>query len=270
MSVPVPATRASVVQMTPHPGDIGGNMGRAERSIATAAADGSRLVVLPELFDTGYMLDDRLSRLATELSGQRVAKLQDLAGAHDVTIATAMALREDDGRLYDVGLVVTPDGALSTVRKRYLWGEESSFFGRGDPADGGLVVKTPVGLVGMVVCYEIGFPEVCRQLALAGAELLVVPSAFGRARLHAWQLLTRTRALENGVFLLAANTTGTNGEAEFAAHSTIVDPLGHRLGQLNRGDGVLTCEIDLAEIQSARLAIPYVADLMRDFETVAE
>lgn len=262
--------RVSVVQMSPNAGDVDGNMHRAERYLAAAAEEGARLVVLPELFDTGYVLDERLAHLASTRTGERVERLRGLAVEHEITIASALALRGEDGLLHDVGLVITPDGALGSVRKRYLWGEESRFFEPGDPAAGGLVVSTPVGAVGMVVCYEIGFPEVCRESVLAGADLLVVPSAFGRARLHAWQLLTRTRALENGVFLLAANAAGSNGHADFAAHSTIVDPHGNRRGQLHQGDGLLTTEADLSEIKNARAAIPYLTDLKRHSESSAE
>ncbi|MEV0355428.1 carbon-nitrogen hydrolase family protein [Nocardia sp. NPDC050697] len=254
------STRAAVVQMTAAPFDLAGNAAVIERYLRRAAADGARLVVLPELCVTGYTVAPELADISDPIPGPTGDRLAGLAAALDLTVVTAIATRGADGLLRDTGVVVTPDGIAAAGAKRCLWGPEPGIFAPGAPHER-IVADTPVGRVGVAICYEAGFPEVVRQLALDGAEIIAVPAAFGRARLHAWTLMTRSRALENGCYLLAANAAGPCGGFDFGGHSTIVDPHGGRRALLADGPGTLVAELDAAQLDAARTAIPYLRDL---------
>jgi predicted amidohydrolase len=252
--------RATVVQMTGTPFDVAGNSARIERHVRSAADDGTSLVVLPELCDTGYTLSPTLSQISSTIPGRISDFLSGLAAELNLTIVTAVSARTDPGRLQDVSIIVTPDGLVVSGAKRWLWGEESTIFTPGKVEDQA-IADTPVARIGVAVCYEGGFPEAARRLALNGAQVIAVPSAFGRARLHAWKLLTRSRALENGCYLLAANNVGPSGGFEFAGHSTIVDPHGERIALLSDGEGVVTTDVYPTLVDEARTAIPYLKDL---------
>ncbi|GGJ59956.1 carbon-nitrogen hydrolase family protein [Streptomyces brasiliensis] len=253
---------AAAVQTTGEPLDLTGNAARIERHVRCAVDDGAKLVVLPELCHTGYTLSPRLSEVSGTLPGASSDFLCGLARELDTTIVTTIAVLADDGGLQNVGLIVSPDGIAATGAKRGLWGGEPELFTPGPPGEH-IVADTPLGRVGVAICYEAGFPEVARQLAVDGAEIIALPAAFGAARLHAWKLLTRSRALENGCYLIAANSFGSSGSLAFCGHSTIVDPHGRRLALLADTEGRIVADLDPSVVRDARAAIPYLHDLHR-------
>lgn len=253
-------TFAAAVQITGAPLDTVRNTERIEHHIRASAADGATLIVLPELCDTGYTLSPELIEVSGPLPGPTSDLLCTLADELDVTVVTAIAVRTACGALQNTGLIVTPSGIAATGAKRALWGAESEVFRPGTP-DEQVIADTPVGRVGVAICYEAGFPEVVRRLALAGAQIIAVPAAFGAPRLHAWELLTRSRALENGCHLVAANNFGKADGREFCGHSTIVDPHGAPAAVLAGGEGRAIAPVDLDVVDEARAAIPYLRDL---------
>ena len=130
-------------------------------------------------------------------------------------------------------------------------------------ADGGdavVTVPTDFGVVGMAICYDLRFPELFRGLLDAGAELIVVPAAWPAARLTHWRLLTRTRALEEQVFLLACCATGTHGDMCQAGHSVVVDPWGTVLGEAGTTEEILTVDLDMTEVTRIRTELPVLRD----------
>jgi predicted amidohydrolase len=258
------AVRAAAVQFTGVPLEAACNTAAIETHVRLAADEGARLVVLPELSHSGYTLSPRLRLTTGALAGRSTEFLSRLTRELDITIVTTVAAVDHgdhgDRALRNVGLIVTPDGIAASGAKRGLWGDEPTLFSPGEPNEQ-IIADTPVGRVGVAICYEAGFPEVARRLALAGADIIAVPAAFGAARLHAWKLMTRSRALENGCYLVAANAFGTSAGLEFCGHTTIVDPHGHRLAVLPDGEGRVIADLDTTEIAAARSAIPYLRDL---------
>ncbi|TYL51765.1 carbon-nitrogen hydrolase family protein [Nocardioides sp. BGMRC 2183] len=253
---------AVAVQHTSVPLDVEGNRGRLETHLREVADEGAELVVLPELAVTGYTLSPTLARLAEDVPGPTSRWLCSLSAELGLTVVTTLAATGDTG-LRNLGVIVTPEGVAATAAKRGLWGDEPALFARGGPQEQA-VADTPVGRVGVAICYEAGFPEAVRRLARDRAEIVAVPAAFGAARLHAWALLTRSRALENGCYVVAANQTGTGSAPEsiaFCGHSTIVAPTGEPLAVLAEGEGRVRATIDASSVVDARAAIPYLADL---------
>lgn len=260
--------RLGVVQMDAVSGDPATNIEVAEGYIAALAGQGANLVVLPELFISGYDLDTDMSRVADPAGGPHTEVLTHWARRYDLVLATAMLGRTDEGELVDRAIVVDQNGVAATASKQYLWGGESEIF-IAQPGPSALA-ETSIGKVGVAICYEAGFPEVVRELAVRGAEIIAIPAAFGRQRLYAWELLTRSRALENGCFVAAAGLTGTNASGTtFAAHSRVVSTRGEVLAGLGDNAGVAVATVDLEDIGRARGAIPYLQDLARRDEESA-
>lgn len=246
-----------VVQMRAVPGQPEQNLATAGAHVARLAGQGARVIVLPELFASGYDLDMDLPA-ASDADGSHTNTLIAWARKYGLVLATALLTRTADGELLDLAMIVGPEGVMASASKRFLWGRERlSFTRRIEP---GALAQTPWGTVGVAICYEAGFPEVARGLAMRGADIIAIPAAFGRSRLYAWELLTRSRALENGCFVAAAGLTGP----AFAANSRIVSPTGDILAGLGWSEGTVLAPADMADIDRSRAEIPYLTDLVAD------
>lgn len=254
--------KVAAVQMNCILGDRDANLEKAKALIEHAVKNNAQLVVLPELFNTGYRVEDRDMELAEPIPGPTTEWMGNIASQHQLYMIGAILERgESEGLVYDTAVLVGPDGVEGAYRKTHLWDQENVRFTKGDQYP---VFQTPYGKIGLQICYEIGFPEGSRILSLKGADILIYPSAFGMPRLYAWDLATRARALENGAFLIAANRSGTEkSETVFAGHSRIVDPLGRVMTETAKEDDVIMAEIDLQLVANQRRTIPYLRDLNR-------
>lgn len=239
--------------------DLGANLAHAAELVDRAASAGAKLIVLPELFNTGYRVEERDLELAETIPGGRTTDwMWDQARRRGAYLVGAFMERDDEA-LYDTAAAVGPEGFLGKYRKMYLWGAETERWGRGEDV---AVIRLPFANIGLQICYEIGFPEGARKLAQAGAQIIVYTSAFGRARGYAWDLASRARALENGVFVLACNRCGQERDTSYGGLSRIVAPNTVVLaGAGADGEAVVMADIDLAEIEAQRQAIPYLKDL---------
>ena len=249
----------AAVQMDCVPCDRDANLKRAAVLIADAAARGAQLVVLPELFNTGYRVEAQDGALAEEIPGHTTQWMQRVAQQHSIYVAGALLERGEDGLIYDTALLVGTEGCIGQQRKMHLWNGECDRFAGGNEIG---VCRLPFATVGLLICYEIGFPEMARVQALQGAEILLYPSAFGRARAYVWDIAARSRALENGVFVVACNRCGQERDSAFGGLSRIVAPDASVLaGAGADGEAVVSAEIDLDAVAAMRKALPYLRDL---------
>lgn len=241
--------RVAVGQMHCRPFDIAENLRRIEALAGLAASDGAKLLVVPETATTGYFIADRLDDLAEPEDGPTATALGDIARRHGLHLITGFALR-DGGSFYDAQLVHGPDGKLlATYRKVHLFAAERAWYAAGDTP---MVIDTPLGRIGLSICYDLIFPEFTRKLADMGAELIVnstnwITNAFQR---DVWDwsgeavmALARTRALENGVFLAMAVNTGPEAGFDSIGHSTICAPSGKPLASAGDGQGIAAADI---------------------------
>jgi 5-aminopentanamidase len=169
----------AVCQLAPVLGDLEGNRARARAAIEEAAEAGARIVVLPELVASGYVFRDAAEAraLAEPLAGPTVSGWIELAATRDLVVVGGFA--ELDGeRLFNSAAIVDPTGLRASYRKAHLWDREQLVFTPGDAPPP--VVDTPHGRIGAMVCYDLEFPEWVRLAALAGAELLCVPTNWPR------------------------------------------------------------------------------------------
>jgi predicted amidohydrolase len=150
-----------------------------------------------------------------------------------------------EGAVYDSVLTVGPTGTLGVYRKSHLYPPELTVFSAGETLG---VVDTPAGVVGPLVCFEHAFPDVATTLALAGAQILVIPSAVPLGYEHVLHLRTRARAQDNQIFAVGCNMAGHG----FAGRSLVTDPRGEVLAEAGERPAVLAVELDLAETRSER------------------
>jgi predicted amidohydrolase len=264
---------AAVVQLT-STSDEAANWDAARRLVERAAAHGARLVATPE--NTNYLgPHEEKVRRAEPLDGTTVGRFAELArrlGIH-LLLGSFNERSDEPARCYNTSVLLGPEGQLLAVyRKLHLFDvdvpggvrfAESATCKPGDPADprhGLVVADTPLGRLGLTICYDLRFAELYRRLADLGADLLAVPSAFTLAtgKDH-WEPLLRARAIENQCFVLAPAQHGRHddgGLRESYGHAMIVDPWGLPLATAADGPGLAIAEIDLERAAQVRQAIP--------------
>lgn len=249
--------RAAAVQMHAVPGEYSNNTSKALAMTEQAAEQGADLIVLPELFSSGYHLSEKEFRsLAETPSGRTVAVFQKLA-EKEKTVLVVPFPEIFEGRLYNTAAVIDSDGRLCHLyRKSFLWGREKDIFTPGDfsyePAD------TSAGRIGVLICADAEFPEPGRMLALKGAELIVIPSVWSTGAQQRWDIQLPARALDNTVYVLGVNTVheGSCGKSKF------VRPDGSVVGEASSsGENLLMEELDFSIISSFRREVPYLKDL---------
>ncbi len=243
------------------------NTAKACRMIAQAAAEGADLVVLPELFSTGYELNivgPRITELAEPVDGPTVSALQEAARAAGCYVVAGLALTYDlPGVVFNSAVFIDREGNLAgTYDKQHLWALERFYFRSGE---GSPVFDTDFGRIGVLICYDLGFPEVARMLALQGAELLVCPSAWCAEDMDVWDVNVPARALENTVFMAAVNRFGCEDKLVMPGHTRICNPRGHIVAELQEeAEGILHAELDLEEVVEYRVRSPYLRDRRPD------
>jgi 5-aminopentanamidase len=239
---------AAAVQLHPVPDDVAGNLERIAVKVRDAARGGAQLIGVPETATTGYFVADRLDRLAESESGPSATTLAALAKECSVHLAVGMAIVED-GTYYDAQLLFGPDGKrLATYRKVHLFSAEREWYGAGDRA---VVVDTALGRIGMSICYDFMFPEFIRRLVDDGAEIVInstnwISNDFQRGMGwtgEAVEALARTRALENGAWLVMANCIGAEAGFDSLGHSCIVSPSGRVLASAGSEDATALADI---------------------------
>ncbi len=260
--------RAAAVQLNSTT-DRAGNLASADRLVRAAAARGAQLVVLPEkwpLLGTGTDLRDG----AEALDGPAISWARGCARELGLElVAGSFAQRTPAGRIQNTSVHIGPDGEIRAIyRKIHMFdvtidGLEYRESEHEDAGEEIVVSHTDGGVeLGMSVCYDLRFPELFRILALRGARVLVVPSAFTLAttRDH-WETLLRARAIENQAFVIAANQIGENAPGRHSGgRSMIVDPWGVVLAQAADGVGVIVADLDLDRLEGVRASLPSLAN----------
>ena len=263
MSRPV---RLAVAQYAPQVGDLEGNRSAAVAWARRAADQHVDLLVLPELASSGYVFesDDEASRLAEAAeSGALVAALSEVCAASGMHCV--VGLNESDGAVrHNSAVLLGPTGALATYRKLHLFNDEQSWF---EPGGEVPVVQLPFGRVGMVICYDLWFPEAARAAALGGAEVIAVPTnwvasfkrrVFDDAGYCQGDIVAMATAAQNGVVVACADRIGVEREVRFLGCSVIVGadgwPVAGPAGA--EEETLLVSDVDLDSVAAARRRTP--------------
>jgi predicted amidohydrolase len=221
-----------------------------------AATAGAELLVLPECAIPGYMFDsaDEALPFAEEIPGPTTETLERECRRLGLHVVCGLLERDGDS-LRNTAVLVGPDGLIGTYRKTHL-----PFLGVDRfviPGDTLPVFETPLGRIGIEICYDLRFPEVTRTLALKGADIVAHPTNFPMAAKIQTELITVARAAENRIYLLTANRVGKERWGEFCGWSQIVDPFGKRLAEAGeREEALLIGEVDVEKARDKDYVIP--------------
>ena len=259
--------RAAAVQLNSN-GEKARNLAAAERLVRAAAADGAELVALPEKWNL-LAAGEHLLAGAEPLDGLSLTSARGWArelGIH--LLAGSIAERGDEEKAFNTSVLIGPGGDdLAVYRKIHMFDVDAggvSYRESEHEQPGSAVATGPVGdlIAGLSVCYDLRFPELFRILALRGARLLLVPSAFtaSTGRDH-WEVLLRARAIENQAFVLAPNQVGeAPPHFDSFGNSAIVDPWGRVLAAAPPGECFVAADLDLDEQDRVRGSLPSLAN----------
>ena len=253
--------KLALCQITPQY-DIGANVDRAVTLIEKAADNGAEMVALPEMFYYPYELQALRS-----VSGDEDRILDLFKGAcvkHGIFLCTGSMAFVHDGKLFNRAFLLGPSGDellsynkchMFDVQFKNLQIRESDVFTEGTQLS---VAKTDLGCMGMLICYDIRFPEAARKLALSGAELLLVPAVFNQITGPAhWHVMMRARAIENQLYL-AAISQGISLSSNYKAygHSMVISPWGDILTEADQSEQIIYADINPEELNEIRHKLP--------------
>ena len=257
---------AAVVQMDSQH-DKGENLKTASRYIDEAASRGAKLISFPEVMNlNGRNVGEGGGR--ETIPGYTTEILMDKAREHGVYIHSGSLYESisDDPRCYNTSVLIDPEGhIIAKYRKLHTFdgtlsdGTVCRESDRIKPGDRIVTVDTPLGRMGLSICYDIRFPELYRIMMLQGAQIVFTPASFTypTGKDH-WETILRTRAIENFCFILAPDQTGQKEQYLAYGNSMIIDPWGNVLARADDKPGVVYADIDLDKIDSIRAKIPCI------------
>ncbi len=248
--------RVAVAQIEPKLAEKERNLEACLARLDAAAAEGAELLVLPECALPGYMFESAEEALpfAEEIPGPSTETLERESRRLGMHVVCGLLERDGDA-LRNSAVLVGPDGLVGTYRKTHL-----PFLGVDRfvvPGDELNVYDTPLGRIGVEICYDLRFPEVTRTLALKGADIVAHPTNFPMAAKLQTELITVARAAENRIYLLTANRVGKERWGEFCGWSQIVDPFGKRLAEAGETEeALLVADVELEKARDKDYVIP--------------
>lgn len=251
--------RVAAVQLAPVVGELAANLHSAASAIAASIRDGAQIVVLPELATSGYVFESVEEarsvalRADSDVFGSWATLASERAGA--VVIAGFAELGSDDV-VYNSAAVVDASGVLGVYRKAHLWNEEKNIFRPGDAAP--LVVETAHGRVGVMICYDLEFPEWTRLAALAGIDILAVPTNWPLVERPVGERVPEVQigmaaARVNRMAVVCADRSGTERGVAWSEGTTIIGADGWIIDAVGAGVGTAWADIDLAASRDKRL-----------------
>jgi len=239
----------SIAQMDIVLGDKERNIRKGVSFIEEAVKRKSDIIVFPELWTTGYAKD--VKELAETLNGKTIKKLTETAKEKNIKIFGSIAENH-----YNTMHYISPKGLEASYRKIHLFSlmNEERFFAAGNK----IGLK---GNIGMMICYDLRFPELSRKLTINGAEILIICAEWPYPRIEHWRTLLKARAIDNLVYVIGCNRVGNDTKFEYFGHSSVIDPWGRRMIEGGKDEALLTCEIDLSLVKEVRKKFPVLKDI---------
>jgi len=222
---------------------------------------GADFILLPELWNIGFMGFDRYRSEAETQGGPTLTLLRGLAKELSCHLHTGSFVEKEGDRLYNSSFLLNPEGEiLGSYRKIHLFtyqSREAEILSRGRST---AVIPTAFGNIGLATCYDLRFPEFFRRVLDQGAEFFLVSAAWPDSRLEHWLLFNRARALENLAYLISSNCTGTQQGTVFAGHSLVVGPMGEVIAEGGEEEGIVWADVDRPAVLKAREEFPVLRD----------
>ncbi len=241
------------------------NLRKFEELILKAKQQEADLVIFPELSLTGYIVKDQIYELAETIPGPSTQKVEEIArktGMH-VIFGMPELSEKTKATVFNSAVFVGPQGLIGKYRKMYLPThsvfEEKRYFRQGYQA---VAFDTPIGKIGLFICYDVFFPEVARLTRLQGAQLIVCISASPAVRKSYFEVLTAARALENTVFLAYVNLVGVEDALQFWGGSRLISPAGELVAKAKYDEeDFIICDVNFNDIRPAETFVPTLRDL---------
>ena len=252
--------KAAVCQFDVKPGAVEANIVLALAAIRRASDQGAGLLILPELWSCGF--DIRQMAACAEQTPGILDRIGGIAAEKNVMIAGSLPERSGDA-VFNTLFVIDRTGKMAGFyRKIHLFSlmDEDRCFSRGDKP---VICRTGDADFGMMICYDLRFPELCRRLAVNGARMVIVSAQWPAVRIDHWDILLRARAIENQIFVIATNACGAAG-TEFNGHSQIISPTGEILAHAGEAQGEALALIDFTEIENFRNRFSTIAERVPD------
>ncbi|WP_342496749.1 carbon-nitrogen family hydrolase [Bacillus sp. FSL K6-3149] len=258
--------KIALVQMDVQIGEPDVNFQKAEAFLEEAIREQPDLIILPEMWNTGYALE-KADQLA-DVNGERTKQLfSSFARKHQVVLIAGSVLnkRTEDERITNTMYGFNRQGELLVdYDKIHLFRlmDEHNYLTAGDQL--GLFDYDEDVKIGAMICYDLRFPQLSRTLVNKGAKVLINTAQWPSARVDHWRSLLIARAIENQSFMIAVNRTGTSRDTEFPGHSMVIDPLGRTLLETNHEEDIYYADIDLQLVDEVRQQIPVMTDQRLD------
>ncbi len=272
-----PEFKLAVVQIRTET-DMEQTLVKAERMVAEAAQGGAKLVVLPEMWSCPYS-KKYFHAVADSDNGASREAMSRWAGDNGIILVGGSVPEKCGDKLYNTCYVFDENGRqIARHRKIHLFDvdikggmrfKESNSFAPGEDIT---VFDTSLGRMGVEICFDIRFPELCRAMAKRGAEIILCPAQFNMTTgPRHWELSVRARAMDNELFFVGASSARYEGfDYECWGHSTVADPFGMVTASCDEKEQILFCDIDLNEVDSVREQLPTFLHLREDVYNVAK
>lgn len=259
--------KIALVQYQSVLGDLQKNADRAVEMVREAAAKGAKIVCFPEMFNTGYnfqLIGDGFHNCGETIDGHTITRLQKVAKECACYVIAPITLEKKvKGVFYNAAVVIDDEGVvLGDYSKHHLWAAERYYFHAGEDIP---VFDTKYGKIGVMICYDAGFPETARVLTLKGAELIFMPSAWRIQDWDMWNLNIPQRALENTLYVAGVNRFGHEDDLYMFGNSKVAGWRGRIIAESKEEkEEIVYAEIDLDQLTKARLDIHYLKDRRPD------
>lgn len=219
------------------------------------------LILLPEIWGTGFFNFDNYNNESEETEGQTYSALAPWAEKLGCYILTGSFVEKEGKNLFNTSLLIDTDGNIAArYRKIHLFGYQSKEPGVLTPGSRITVAQTKYGVWGITTCYDLRFPELYRKMVDKGAEAFLVVAAWPMPRLEHWVVFNKARAVENQCFLISCNCAGSHGGVTFGGNSMVVDPWGECIASAGEKEAVVWAEIDPGEVKRNRSTFPVLKD----------
>jgi predicted amidohydrolase len=257
--------KIALAQISCRQADKKENLTKIKNTVARAKKQGAELVVFPELSLTGYVVRDEIYELAERIPGQSTRIMEEVAKKNDIYLVFGMPeiSEKTEATLHNSAVLIGPEGLIGKYHKMYLPThsifEEKRYFRPGYQT---AVFDTELGKLGLIICYDVYFPEVTRLTRLKGAQLIVCISASPGVRRSFFEVLTVARAIENTAFLAFVNLAGIQDGLQFWGGSRLVGPTGRVLVQAKYDeDDLVIGEVNYPDIKPIEAFVPTLKDL---------
>jgi predicted amidohydrolase len=244
------------------------NLGRSVDYVAQASAKKASLVCFPEFqmaFSPGSQSPAKLSKIAETVRGEFITTLRSAARKNRIGVVATIYEKSKSDRVFDTAVVISSSGAVTSVyRKLHLYDalgfKESKKLLAGKKIE--RPAKTPAGKIGVMICYDLRFPELSRLLTVGGADILIAPSAWvaGPMKEEHWQTMIKARAIENGSYVVAPDQVGNI----YAGRSMVVDPFGVILLDMGQSEGMEVVELNMGKVKQVRQSLPLLKNRRTD------